>query len=268
MPTGSSTGMSTGSGASPSGSATGGPSGSASGGASGTATSSPSGTASNVPGITNLPAGTLVILGVIPDIPAAKKKRGVWNMRRQVTTGGFVGNAGPVNPDSCDQASLFGVEDGQLLAGGQDVATDPGVAYMAFKVMPSGTISTTFSIVNGVLHWYNDAFTGGEAGFCQTADGQVFITFQGDAAAPANCNSVTIVVYMATQCVDGQIVPGSGTGGSGVTSAPSGGATNLPPPQEPYIFVEGQAPDDVPCYETTETWIPGEPTFLPSHNEL
>jgi hypothetical protein len=107
--------------------------------------------------------------------------------------GGFVGGAGPVNPDTCTDASAFSLVDGQLTSGGAVVATDPGVAYSPL-VVGDGTITTTFTFVDGTLGWYNDAFSGGVAGICQTADGQVYFTFTA-AGGPAGCTAVTLVVY-------------------------------------------------------------------------
>ncbi|KAI0542778.1 hypothetical protein GGR58DRAFT_170800 [Xylaria digitata] len=243
---------------------------------------SPTITGPATPGITDLPADTFVILQVAPFTPS--KKRGTYNVRRQ-SVGGFVGGAGPSNPNTCDQATLFGVRGGRLVSGTQSVATDPGVPFMPFRVFPTGSISTTFTIVNGVLHWYNAAFTGGEAEFCQTTDGSVYIEFQGDGSGPANCRRVEIVTYFATQCVNGQIVPNSvGPGGSSSSSvvvpsstgAPgsdgsgsgSGSGSDSEVPEEDWVFREGHAPDNYPCYRTTESWVPGSPTFLPEHNEL
>ncbi|KAI1810697.1 hypothetical protein GGS20DRAFT_162042 [Poronia punctata] len=247
------------------------------------ATTSPSGTAPPVPGITNLPNDITVILQV-QQRNSGTKKRANWNMRRQAGIGGFVGGAGPATPETCDGATPFTLEAGMLEAGGEAVATDPDIAFIPFRVQPAGSISTTFTIINGLLHWYNPAFTGGEAGFCMVMDTeQVFITFQGAGSGPAGCVAVDIVVYYASQCVNGVIVaPGTGTGtgtGTGMTSATAmtsgsgsgSSSTNQAAaaiPTQDFIYEEGKAPDNYPCYETTESWVPGEPTFLPSRDEL
>ncbi|KAI1263874.1 hypothetical protein F5Y18DRAFT_393011 [Xylariaceae sp. FL1019] len=273
-PSGSGTGATGGgNGTSPTSTGSGGASGSGSGvSTTGTFTFLPTGTESSVPGITSLPDGARIILAVTAAAPP--QKRHIWNMRRQSNTGGFIAGAGPSNSDSCDEADLFGVTDGQLLNGGEPIAVDAGVDYIPFKVNPEADISTTFSIVNGLLHWYNDEFSGGEAGFCQTPDGNVYITFAPN-AGPADCAIVNVVTYYAQQCVDGQIVPvasltsvptPTATGPAGGNGGGPGSAeTGVP--HEKFIYVEGQAPDDVPCYETTLSYRSGEPTFLP-HNEL
>ncbi|KAI1335317.1 hypothetical protein F5Y15DRAFT_419983 [Xylariaceae sp. FL0016] len=220
--------------------------------------SAPSGSATSYPGIKTI--NSLVLLGVIPGDADQNQKRGVAALRRQATDGGFIGGAGPVNPASCDDATLFSLTNGELRSGGQPIATDPGVAYIPIHVNPTASISTTFSVVNGILHWYNTAFAGGEAGFCQVASGQVYATFAAPSTFPAGCAVVSIVVYESTQCQNGQIVPG------GPTSVPGNGpgATATPLlPQERDIFPEGDAPDDELCVETTLSWVPGQPTFLP-----
>ncbi|KAF2964240.1 hypothetical protein GQX73_g9331 [Xylaria multiplex] len=278
-PGGSSTAAPSGNGSNtPGGSSTAAPSGGS--GTSGSVTPTASGP--GTPGITNLPSDTFIILQVAPYTPPTK--RGAYNVRRQ-SFGGFIGGAAPSNPSSCDKATLFGIRGGRLVSGTQSVATDPGVPYIPFRVSPTGSISTTFTIINGLLHWYNAAFTGGEAVFCQTVDGAVYAELLGDAPGPAGCRRVDIVTYFVTQCVNGQIVPnsvgpgggGSGSGSSGVvvpssTGAPgsggSGSGSGADVPEEDWVFREGHAPDNYPCYETTKSWVSGSSTFLPEHKEL
>ena len=90
---------------------------------------------------------------------------------------------------------MFGVRSGQLLSGGQPVSTDPGVDFIPFAVNRAGSITRTFTIIDGKLHWYNDLFLDGEAHFCQVNSGDVFITFNGDEFGPIDCTRVDIVVY-------------------------------------------------------------------------
>jgi hypothetical protein len=137
------------------------------------------------------------ILGLLKDQSAARNntKRGVSGviaLDKRQATGGFIGGAGPVNPESCSAATSFDLLNGQLLSGGVAIATDPGVAYIPIKAVPGGSISTTFALVDNVLHWYNDAFTGGEAGTCQDSTGQIFFTFKDSIAWPSGCTHVSI----------------------------------------------------------------------------
>ncbi|KAI8951581.1 hypothetical protein F4801DRAFT_285448 [Xylaria longipes] len=58
----------------------------------------------------------------------------------------------------------------------------------------------------------------------------------------------------------------NGNGGNGGNGDGAAGTAALP--YKDWIFEEGRAPDEVPCYETTMSWAPGEPTFLPDRDEL
>jgi hypothetical protein len=60
----------------------------------------------------------------------------------------------------------------------------------------------------------------------------------------------------------------TGPGGPGATGGSAGAGADGELPYADWIFEEGRAPDNYPCYETTESWIPGEPTFLPGRDEL
>ncbi|CAJ2503750.1 Uu.00g111440.m01.CDS01 [Anthostomella pinea] len=263
--TGFPTGTGTGTGMTPSG--TGAP-GSNNATATGTG-SSPSGTSSGVPGTTDIP-DALILLGVIPGDASANQKRGIRGIRRQTApaSSGFISGAGPINPDVCTDATLFSLTDGELISGGQAVSTEPGVAFAPIRVSPTGSISTTFSVVNGLLEWYNAAFLDGKAGFCQVAPGQVYATFSTPSTFPAGCEVVSLVVYEAVACQNGVIVdPAASSVPTGSATGRAGGNTAPLLPNERDIYPEGGAPDDELCAETTLSWVPGSPTFLP-HNEL
>lgn len=144
------------------------------------------------------------------------------------------------------------------------------------KVVPAGSISTTFTVVNGVLFWYNDAFFGGQAGFCQIASGQVYATFGAPGTGPANCNAVSIVVYQANQCQNGApstaTPPIGGPGGPGATATgtATGGAGNnrgSPSsggvPSSSGIFRLTESLAGGICVTTTLAFVPGAPTFVP-----
>lgn len=177
--------------------------------------------------VTNLPEDP-IILAVLSDGGAAKNgtaKRstfsaGAMRSRKRQSDGGFVGGAGPANPSSCSDASGFSLVDGQLVTSdGSIVATEPGVESMVLRVSPTGgSINTTFAVVDGVLHWFNDAFFGGEATFCQTPDGQVNLVFTED-GAPDGCGEVSIAAYPASQCQDGELVLSSTSLSSSLTAS-------------------------------------------------
>ncbi|KAK7984810.1 hypothetical protein PG988_002432 [Apiospora saccharicola] len=195
--------------AGPSGTATTGPASSTGAAGSGSAGSTgPGASATNsagIPGVTDLPQ-TPVLLSVIPGlVNATNQKRDFAEMYRRQALGGFIGAAGPINPASCSDATPFNLTQGRLMSGGEMIATDPNVPYIPMKVVPGGSISTTFTVVNGILFWYNAAFFGGQAAFCQIASGQVYATFGAPGTGPANCNAVSIVVYQANQCQNGAL---------------------------------------------------------------
>ncbi|KAI3338018.1 hypothetical protein F4824DRAFT_96598 [Ustulina deusta] len=218
-----------------------------------------------MPGITDLPPETFIILQVAPHTP--KKKHGVWNVRRQ-WVGGFVGGAGHNNPKTCDEASLFGVRSGQLLSGGQPIATNPGVAFTTFKAMPAGRISRIFAILNGYLHWFNEQFTGGEAEFCQVPDGTVYITFRGDNSGPANCQRVDIVTYFGTS-YPLPLLEVAFFVSSTNTSKPSQPANAWTARSSPALSL----PESPPALRAAPGPVSGgplvrAPTFLPGRDEL
>ncbi|KAK8122555.1 hypothetical protein PG984_011225 [Apiospora sp. TS-2023a] len=264
----------------PSGTATTGPADSTGSAGSGSAGSTgPGASATNsagIPGVTDLPQ-TPVLLSVIPGlVNTTNQKRDVAEMYRRQSLGGFIGAAGPINPASCSDATPFNLTQGRLMSGGEMIATDPNVPYIPMKVVPGGSISTTFTVVNGILFWYNAAFSGGQAGFCQIASGQVYATFGAAGTGPANCNAVSIVVYQANQCQNGALStatpPIGGPGGPGATgtATATGGAGNnggSPSsggvPSSSGIFRVTESPAGEICVTTTLAFVPGAPTFVP-----
>ncbi|KAI0458525.1 hypothetical protein F5B21DRAFT_435046 [Xylaria acuta] len=59
-----------------------------------------------------------------------------------------------------------------------------------------------------------------------------------------------------------------GHGGNGGNGGDGHAFGAVPLPHQDFIFEEGHAPDDTPCWETTLGWVPGEPTFLPEHVQM
>ncbi|RYP18982.1 hypothetical protein DL767_009730 [Monosporascus sp. MG133] len=229
------------------------PSGSSSGSMTSAFTSTSSSTSPSGPTVspTSGPEGPIV-LGIMGGPNANDRKRG---LAARQASGGFVGGAGPINPETCADATVFEFVDGELISGGQAVRVDPGLSFTEFEVSPTGSISTFFGVVAGTLVWANDAFSGGRAGFCQVPSGQVYIAFAGSDFAPAGCESITLAVIPASECVDGQVPSGS---------VPTGGpAVPTWVPMEDDIFPIGAGPLGEVCFTVTRSWIWGEPTFLP-----
>ncbi|KAG5659109.1 hypothetical protein KAF25_000311 [Fusarium avenaceum] len=135
--------------------------------------------------------GELVILRVVTDVPENERLR-----RRDI--GGFIGSQSGI----CDNADIFTLLDGQLLAGGNPVYYN-GEGFKVLRAQgrtPSGAITRTFTRDGNKLRFQSSRFPTGEAGFCQTpSDGQVYITFSSE---PAGCIPVTILVVSSEQCQD------------------------------------------------------------------
>lgn len=127
--------------------------------------------------------GELVILRVVTDVPENERLR-----RRDI--GGFIGSQSGI----CDNADIFTLLDGQLLAGGNPAYYN-GEGFKVLRAQgrtPSGAITRTFTRDGNKLRFQSSRFPPGEAGFCQTpSDGQVYITFSSE---PAGCIPVTILV--------------------------------------------------------------------------
>ncbi|KIL90162.1 hypothetical protein FAVG1_06901 [Fusarium avenaceum] len=139
--------------------------------------------------------GDLIILRVVADVTESERLR-----RRDI--GGFIGSQSEI----CDNADIFTLLDGQLLAGGNPVYYN-GEGFKALSAQgrtPSGAITHTFTRDGNKLRFQSSRFPTGEAGFCQTpSDGQVYITFFSE---PAGCIPVTILVVSFEQCQDGNVV--------------------------------------------------------------
>lgn len=153
----------------------------------------PSVSASTTPTVSSDP----IILLVSPVVPARPKGRG---LSKRETTGGFVSDtsSGPPTVPSCNESSIFLFGGEKLISSGQPIATNPNVGSIKFgaaSATPGGSISTTFSIVGGLLQWSNETFYLGEASFCQDATGEVFANFVSPESWPADCAAVNLVVY-------------------------------------------------------------------------
>ncbi|ETS84474.1 hypothetical protein PFICI_02499 [Pestalotiopsis fici W106-1] len=155
-----------------------------------------------------------IILTVAPVIqpavqtPAPGKR---W-LRRQTPTeseppvGGFIG--ADSSDSGCASAQEFTIVDGELTGQGGSLRADIDASFTEFVPSSGGTISRTFVVINSTLHWQNETFSGGEAGFCQSSDGVVYATFRdAESDLPVDCSPISIVVYRANRCVNGVIVP-------------------------------------------------------------
>ncbi|OBS19973.1 hypothetical protein FPOA_11696 [Fusarium poae] len=141
------------------------------------------------------PAGRPVIFRVFVN---ENEKR---NINRRQAIGGFVGNE---NPQICTFAATFNLAEGQLFEGGTPIYySGESFKELSGQDLPSsGSITKTFED-SGRLVFRNSGLPNGQAGFCQTPDGIVYVTFTN---GPAGCIPVDLVVYDVTQCQNGRIV--------------------------------------------------------------
>ncbi|KAH7268997.1 uncharacterized protein BKA55DRAFT_682091 [Fusarium redolens] len=115
---------------------------------------------------------------------------------------GFVGQD---NPNTCTFASRFNLVDGQLLNKGVPISYS-GEAYVQLEgegLPGSDSITTTFETSGRDLVFRNAALPNGEAGFCQVASGQVYVTFS---SSPAGCEPVNLAAFDTIQCQNGRLV--------------------------------------------------------------
>ncbi|KAH6980185.1 hypothetical protein EDB82DRAFT_539824 [Fusarium venenatum] len=96
-------------------------------------------------------------------------------------------------------------EIGNSLHTGSREPSEVGESYkeLSGQDLPtSGSITKTFED-SGRLVFRNSGLPNGQAGFCQTPDGIVYVTFTN---GPVGCIPVELVVYDVTRCQDGQLV--------------------------------------------------------------
>ncbi|KAF5598232.1 hypothetical protein FPCIR_3254 [Fusarium pseudocircinatum] len=142
------------------------------------------------------PQGQTVIFLI--QLPDDDRKRSI--NRRAV--GGFVGDG---SPDTCTFASSFNLAAGQLFKNGNPIfySGEDFKELDSQGTPPSDAVTKGFTSTGTSLRFQNDDLPNGEAGFCQTSDGQVYITFT---SAPPGCTPVTLDVYDVSQCQNGKLV--------------------------------------------------------------
>ncbi|KAF4453671.1 hypothetical protein F53441_3680 [Fusarium austroafricanum] len=142
------------------------------------------------------PAGRYVIFLILT---RDDEKR---NINKRATTGGFVGND---NPKVCTFAATFNLAQGQLWEGGVPIHYSGEVnKELPGQGRPDGdSITKTFSISGQQLAFRNSGLPNGEAGFCQTPDGKVHVTFT---TGPPGCVAVNLAAYDVAQCKNGRLI--------------------------------------------------------------
>ncbi|RBA14495.1 hypothetical protein FPRO05_03287 [Fusarium proliferatum] len=132
------------------------------------------------------PSGRSIILQIQP--PITNRRRNI----KRALVGGFVGGT-----QVCTFALDFTLSaEGQLLAGGVPVfyaGEDFKPLSEQEAISDSGDVITkTFTESNGLLVFKNSSLPTGEAGFCQTSNGIVYITFS---RQPSGCVPVALRIY-------------------------------------------------------------------------
>ncbi|KAF3001085.1 hypothetical protein E8E14_004106 [Neopestalotiopsis sp. 37M] len=250
----------------------------------GTSASSTASSTNGVPGVQDMP-GQTIIAGILNDGGAAQAQGTGDNGGSsvgagfRVPTGGFLGGEDSPNPGSCSNAVPLNLTSGQLSSGGEFIAADTTDAYIALTAsIMTAAITTTFSSVDGILHWFNPAFYQGEAGFCQVSSGQIYATFVPQSQWPQGCVAISLALYRVEQCQNGTLVdPSLATGTMTTTPVPtttdgsgsnggngSGLATMTSPiPFADDIFPLDASPTDETCVSTVLSWEQTpEPTFI------
>ncbi|KAG8674151.1 hypothetical protein FPOAC1_000114 [Fusarium poae] len=161
-------------------------------------------TSSSPPGIATVtPQEEFIILRVVPDtVDNRRRPRGL----RKRDLGGLVGSPSGI----CASADIFAIRDGQLFNNNVPIYYD----REQFKILsgqagdvPSGAITTTFSIDGAYLQFRNSGLPSNEAGFCQTPrDGQIYITFSSE---PAGCVPVRLSAIPINECRDEETATGT-----------------------------------------------------------
>ncbi|ETS77848.1 hypothetical protein PFICI_09910 [Pestalotiopsis fici W106-1] len=248
-----------------------------------TSTSSTASSTNGVPGVQDMP-GQTIIAGILNDGGAAQAQGSGTNGVNggsgsvgavfRVPTGGFLGGEDSPNPVSCSDAIPLNLTSGQLSSGGEFIAAESTDAYTPLAAsMMSAAVTTTFSSVDGILHWFNPAFYRGEAGFCQVGSGQVYATFTPASQWPQGCVAISLALYRVEQCQNGTLVDpslatGTVTSGPTATNSNGGNGSGLATMTSPIPFSEGifpidASPTDEACVSTPLSWeIAPEPTFI------
>ncbi|OBS23203.1 hypothetical protein FPOA_03757 [Fusarium poae] len=139
--------------------------------------------------------GQAVIFFITPDTTNERR-----SLVKRIIPGGFVNGVSPV--DTCTDADVFQLSDGQLLDNGSPVYYD-GEPYKLFAsdgTPPDGAITREFASVNGNLVFTSSSLP--STGFCQDDSGQVYITF---GSSPPGCDPVLLKAYTVEQCQNGEI---------------------------------------------------------------
>ncbi|KAL6915424.1 hypothetical protein FSST1_006919 [Fusarium sambucinum] len=156
------------------------------------------------------------------------------NEKRAIRSRAISGFIGINNPSVCTFAATFNLTEAQLFADGVPLYYF-GEDYKDLSTQgrpPRGSITSGFADSGSTLTFRNSDLPRGEAGFCQDAEGQVYITFT---TGPSGCVPVNLAVYNVDQCQNGRLIGldelTSSVSGTAITTADQSLST-------PSTFVE------------------------------
>jgi hypothetical protein len=136
------------------------------------------------------------LLGVVQREGTAPTSRAVKIDQRQITTpSGFIGAGTDLAPEDCRQALVFTLTDGVLSSSLGNLGTFTGSLFQALTPGDDFDIREVFSVINGELNWFNPAFLGSRASFCQVSGDQIYATFSTPSTFPDNCTPITLKVF-------------------------------------------------------------------------
>lgn len=111
--------------------------------------------------------------------------------RKRQSTTHYLTDTGILTLDA-SLAATFQIINTELYADGALVSVPEGLLIAPVIGWTTQSISTGFSIVNGVLEWTNDAFSDASARWCENSNSSVTVVL-GD-VVPTGCSLVTLVV--------------------------------------------------------------------------
>ena len=156
---------------------------------------------------------------------------------RRDTGPSYISLSGLTTRDCRDAATYIITQGAQLMSGGESLSTTGLVSNAPFAPASKvAAISTTFSVIDGVLHWNNTAFVGNQALFCQTGS-TVDAVFDGQ--LPNDCAPVTLgaVLVSPSLCpsygvslsVTGNMSTSASTGAASITVSTSASSSSTSP---------------------------------------
>ncbi|OTB02897.1 hypothetical protein M426DRAFT_24329 [Hypoxylon sp. CI-4A] len=197
-----------------------------------TSATSPSSTSTNLPGITHIP-DTSIILAVVPisnpsnHIHAAPDQGAIdKHQQPKQQSRFFIDATGCTNAQSCRAATPFTLTHGRLSSSTttnsntnsnsnsntNSISTDRDIMFQPLLITrhTTGTIASTFSVVDGLLRWFDPGFHQGRARYClQPGSGILYVAFHNRKTWLPGCAEVDVEVYLAGQCREGEIVGGA-----------------------------------------------------------